>query len=90
MKYTEPVDLSKIAPLPDFLLIPKDEENSFCKVGVEMNFISNISFFLQYKTICLRLISNDLSYCLSKKSRYLFLKKVKSNIFSLFSSQFVS
>eukprot|EP00088_Acartia_fossae_P017755 TRINITY_DN2015_c0_g1_i4.p1 TRINITY_DN2015_c0_g1~~TRINITY_DN2015_c0_g1_i4.p1 ORF type:complete len:253 (+),score=69.76 TRINITY_DN2015_c0_g1_i4:594-1352(+) len=31
VKYTEPVDLSKIAPLPDFLLIPKDEEAKFCK-----------------------------------------------------------
>jgi len=31
VKYTEPVDLSKIAPLPDFMLVPKDEEDEFCK-----------------------------------------------------------
>eukprot|EP00088_Acartia_fossae_P011130 TRINITY_DN15596_c0_g1_i1.p1 TRINITY_DN15596_c0_g1~~TRINITY_DN15596_c0_g1_i1.p1 ORF type:complete len:225 (+),score=51.59 TRINITY_DN15596_c0_g1_i1:137-811(+) len=31
VKYTEPVDLSKIAPLPDFILIPRDEEEQFCK-----------------------------------------------------------
>lgn len=31
VKYTEPVDLSKIAPIQDFILIPKDLEDSFCK-----------------------------------------------------------
>jgi hypothetical protein len=31
VKYTEPVDLSKIAPLPDFILVPKDQEDTFCK-----------------------------------------------------------
>jgi len=31
VKYTEPVDLSKIASLPDFILLPKDQEEQFCK-----------------------------------------------------------
>lgn len=31
VRYTQPVDLSKIAPLPDFILIRKQDEESFCK-----------------------------------------------------------
>jgi len=31
VKYTEPVDLSKIAAIPDFILVSKHEENQFCK-----------------------------------------------------------
>lgn len=31
VRYTEPVDLSKIADLPDFILISKHEEDKFCK-----------------------------------------------------------
>jgi len=31
VRYSEPVDLSKIASLPDFILIPKRDENTFCK-----------------------------------------------------------
>jgi len=31
VRYTEPVDLSQIAALPDFVLVPKREEEQFCK-----------------------------------------------------------
>ncbi|XP_023330325.1 uncharacterized protein LOC111702785 [Eurytemora carolleeae] len=31
VKYTKPVDLSNIAPLPDFILIPRTQEEEFCK-----------------------------------------------------------
>lgn len=31
VRYTEPVDLSEIAALPDFVLIPKRQEEQFCK-----------------------------------------------------------
>lgn len=31
VRYTEPVDLSRIAPLPDFILVHKHEEQQFCK-----------------------------------------------------------
>jgi len=51
VKYTEPVDLSKIAPLPDFLLIPKDEENTFCKwselrdYSVDKDYVSEPKYY---------------------------------------------
>lgn len=31
VRYTEPVDLSQIASLPDFILVPKHQEQEFCK-----------------------------------------------------------
>jgi len=31
VRYTKPVDLSQIAPLPDFILLPKNEEQAFCQ-----------------------------------------------------------
>ena len=31
VRYTEPVDLSQIAALPDFMLVPKHLEQDFCQ-----------------------------------------------------------
>lgn len=42
VRYQEPVDLAEIAPIPDFRLVPRDEESEFCQWDKLRNFSPEI------------------------------------------------